>query len=65
MAFSFFCRRYTGVELVSDVYTIDDIRAGLENRRINNIIFLPLSKLSLPLIDNGAVLIFGGAAGQF
>lgn len=65
MAFSFFCRRYTGVELVSDVYTIDDIRAGLENRRINNIIFLPLSKLSLPLIDNGAVLIFGGVAGQF
>lgn len=54
-----------GVELVSDVYTIDDIRAGLENRRINNIMFLPLSKLSLPLIDNGAVLIFGGVAGQF
>lgn len=65
MAFSFVCRRYTGVELVSDVYIIDDIRAGLENRRINNIIFLPLSKLSLPLIDNGAVLIFGGVAGQF
>lgn len=65
MEFSFVCRRYTGVELVSDVYTIDDIRAGLENRRINNIMFLPLSKLSLPLIDNGAVLIFGGVAGQF
>lgn len=65
MAFSFVCRRYTDVELVSDVYVIDDIRAGLENRRINNIIFLPLSKLSLPLIDNGAVLIFGGVAGQF
>lgn len=65
MEFSFVCRRYTGVELVSDVYTIDDIRAGLENRRINNIIFLPLLKLSLPLIDNGAVLIFGGVAGQF
>lgn len=65
MAFSFICRRYTGDELVSDVYVIDDIRAGLENRRINNIIFLPLSKLSLPLIDNGAILKFGDVTGQF
>lgn len=65
MAFSFVCRRYTGVKLVSDVYVIDDIRAGLENRRINNIIFLPLSKLSLPLIDNGAILKFGDVTGQF
>lgn len=65
MAFSFVCRRYTGDELVSDVYVIDDIRAGLENRRINNIIFLPLSKLSLPLMDNGAILKFGDVTGQF
>lgn len=65
MAFSFVCRRYTGDELVSDVYVMDDIRAGLENRRINNIIFLPLSKLSLPLIDNGAILKFGDVTGQF